>query len=135
MCKWDVSVFPLHNRSASGWKLVAFLFSIFLNDLEYFLENHVPGFKCEFSDNDLVTYFKLFVLFYAGDTVMFSETPDDLQRTLNAFSNYCTYWKLTVNVSKTKVMIISRGRQNANINFHYENMPIQINRKFHRQNV
>ena len=62
-----------------GEHLSPFLFSIFFNDLEnYFLENHVPGVKCEFADNDLVTYFKLFVLLYADDTVIFSETPDDL---------------------------------------------------------
>ena len=57
---------------------------------------------------------------------MFSETPDDLQRTLNAFSDYCTHWKLTVNVSKTKVMIISRGRQNAIINFYLNNTKLEI---------
>ena len=73
-----------------------------------------------------VTYFKLSVLLYADDTVIFSETPEDLQRTLNAFSDYCTQWKLTVNVSKTKVMVISRGRQNANINFYLNNTKLEI---------
>ena len=124
MCKWDVSVFPQHSRSASGWKHVAFLFSIFLNALEnYFLENHVPGVKCKFADNDLITYFKFFVLLYADDTVMLSEIPDDLQRTRNAFSDYCAHWKFTVYMflkkkkkKKKKVMIISRGGQNASIN-------------------
>ena len=110
-----------------GGNLPPFLFSIFLNDHEnYFLENHVPRVKCEFADNDLVTYFKLFVLLYADDAVIFSETHDDLQRTLNAFSDYSTHWKLTANVSKTKVMIISRGRQNANINFYLNNTKLVI---------
>ena len=46
-----------------GENLSPFLFSIFLNDFEnYFRGNHVPGVKCEFADNDLVTYFKLFFI-------------------------------------------------------------------------
>ena len=62
-----------------GKKLSPLFILIFLNDLEnYFLKNHVPGVKCEIVDNDIVPYFKFFLLLYADDTVIVSETPDDL---------------------------------------------------------
>ena len=61
---------------------------------------------------------------------MFSETLDDLQRPLNTFSDNCTHWKFTVNVSKIKVMIISRGRQNANVNFYLNNTKLEIVKEY-----
>lgn len=44
-------------------------------------------------------YFKLF---NADDTVILSETADDLQRDLNEFHLYGEQWKLKVNINKTK---------------------------------
>ena len=34
-------------------------------------------------------YFELLVLLYADDTVILSETTDDLQKALNEFECYC----------------------------------------------
>jgi hypothetical protein len=39
-------------------------------------------------------------LLYADDTVLMSESPEELQRELNKFHEYCTTWKLKVNVEK-----------------------------------
>ena len=101
MCNGTSAFFPCIKGVRQCENLSSFLFSIFLNDLEnYFLENHDPELSAN-SSTMIVIYFKLFVILFADDTVMFCETLDDLQRTLNAFSNYCTHWKLTVNVSKT----------------------------------
>lgn len=54
-------------------------------------------------------YMKLFILLYADDTVIFSDNQDDLQNALNSFKSYCDTWKLTVDASKTEVIIISKG--------------------------
>lgn len=51
----------------------------------------------------------LFILFYADDTVILSETPSDLQHALNEFFVYCETWKLHVNVKRTKIVIFSKG--------------------------
>jgi hypothetical protein len=39
-------------------------------------------------------------LLYADDTVLMSESPEELQRELNRFHEYYTTWKLKVNVEK-----------------------------------
>ena len=39
-----------------------------------------------------------------------AENPTDLQTAINALKSYCLLWNLTVNTSKTKVMIFSRGK-------------------------
>ena len=39
-----------------------------------------------------------------------AETPEQLQKALNAVSDYCSLWNLTVNTSKTKIIIFSRGK-------------------------
>ena len=46
---------------------------------------------------------RIFLLLYADDTTLFSETFDGMQEMLNVFSNYCKQWKLEVNARKTKV--------------------------------
>ena len=74
---------------------------------------------------------KLFLLIYADDIVIVSETHSDLQQGLNILSDYCQRWKLTVNVDKTKVMIFRKGvRVPDNISFNYRNREIEIVKKF-----
>ena len=60
-------------------------------------------------ENNFDIYLKLFILLYAEDTVLMAESPEELQMLLDAFDDYCTIWKLKVNVDKTKIMIFSRG--------------------------
>ena len=59
-------------------------------------------------------YLKIFVLLYADDTVILSESSDDLQIALNMYAAYCKEWKLEINNDKTKVMVFTKER---NINY------------------
>ena len=52
----------------------------------------------------------MFVLLYADDTVILAENDHDLQMALDSVHEYCTKYELTVNISKTKIMIFSRGK-------------------------
>lgn len=61
--------------------------------------------------------------------VTFSENPDDLQKSLNFFSEYCDLWKLHVNIEKTKVLIFSKGRVSKRI-FLYRDVPLEIVNEF-----
>ena len=61
--------------------------------------------------NDDVEYFvRMFTLLYADDTVILAESADQLQKALDAAHNYCEIWGLSVNTSKTKVMVLTEER-------------------------
>ena len=62
------------------------------------------------NDTDVDTLYKMFILLYADETVIFGETPTQLQSATDAMHDYCYRWDLTINVSKTKVIIFSRGK-------------------------
>ena len=103
------------------------MFSIFLNDLESYLQSKdVSGLTTlsEEIENQLNVYLKLFVILYADDTVIISETKEDLQKQLDVFSEYCKFWQLKVNVEK--ILVFSRGRLPNNLTFTFNEMEIGI---------
>ena len=67
------------------------LFSLFLNDIEMQLADR---------GNEGLTIEQLYIylLLFADDAVIFSETPEGLQKSLDNFEIYCKKWYLTVNV-------------------------------------
>ena len=96
-----------------GENLSPVLFAIYLNDLqEYMAERseglprlgrEARGLGLEREDESLML--KMFMLLYADD--IFSE---GLQQALDALFDYCDKWSLRVNVDKTKVVVLSRGK-------------------------
>ena len=107
-----------------GECLSPFLFSIYVNDLEETLRaNGHRGIN--------VGLLKVFLLIYADDIILISETSDDLKKGLDILEQYCERWKLTVNVDKTKVMIFKRGGRLArNTSFTYNGRELEIVKKF-----
>ena len=107
-----------------GESLSPFLFSIYLNDIEEtFLLKGIEGI-------DLGTC-KICLLLYADDIILFSKNAEGLQESLNVLAEYCDRWKLTVNSTKTKVMIFRKGgRINQNLRFLYKNNVLEIVTKF-----
>ena len=107
-----------------GECLSPFLFSMYLNDLEE--ELSVKGVK-----GVVIGMFKLFLLLYADDIVLFGETDADLQNALNILEDYCSRWKLTVNTQKTKIMVFRKGgRLSSNLKFTYQDKTIEVINKF-----
>ena len=47
------------------------------------------------------------ILVYADDIVLISNTPEGLQRHLNALRVYCTGKGLSINMDKTKAMVFN----------------------------
>lgn len=81
-----------------GESLSPFLFAMYLNDIEeYLLTNNYDGISLD--------TLKLFIMLYADDIVLFSESETGLQKGLDLLKQYCDRWKLTVNTQKTKVMV------------------------------
>ena len=107
-----------------GECLSPFLFSMFLNDIEdMFIKNGTNGID--------VDMFKIFLILYADDIVIFANNGEELQNNLDMLYDYCNRWRLSVNASKTKIMIFRKGgRLPANINFRYGTCLLEIVQKF-----
>ena len=121
--------FPCLTGVRQGENLSPFLFSIFLNDIEDFFKvllgsplNLIKE-KCQ---SKLHIFIEMFVLLYADDTVIFSETPEGMQNALNIFDDYCKTWHLCINVSKTKVVIFSKRKNKSNIEFMLQGVRLEI---------
>jgi hypothetical protein len=74
--------FDCANGVRQGENLFSFLFSLFLNDIDTFLENkNITGLQTisDEIENNLDIYLKLFILLYADDTALLAETANDLQ--------------------------------------------------------
>ena len=107
-----------------GECLSPFLFSMYLNDLEnIFLTKGLDGID--------VNTFKMFLILYADDIVIFANNKEELQSSLNLLHEYCSRWKLIVNVDKTKKMCFRKGgRLSKNIKFLYNDRTVEIVDKF-----
>ena len=108
-----------------GENLSPLLFSLYLNDLQEFLQEAHMGLKeirdlaTHTFDNNLCALLKLYILLYADDTVLLAESPKDLQNSINLMEEYCHLWKLKINVSKSKVTVFSRGRIRKRPEFYF----------------
>ena len=103
-----------------GECLSPFLFSMYLNDIEeIFYLNGVEGID--------IGCIKLFLLLYADDMTIFSETEAGLQQGLNVLETYCNRWKLTVNKDKTKVIVFRKGGiLRRDLKFYYQGQELEI---------
>ena len=71
-------------------------------------------------------------LLWADDLVLLALTPRSLQKMLNTLQSYCTEWGLSVNISKTAVMVFNRSGRllNESKNFFYGEIPISPAREY-----
>ena len=77
------------------------LFSLFINDLELFLDNSQIG--------TTIQGLCMKLLMFADDAAIFSETREGLQAGLDNLHSFCSKWGLIVNVNKTKVVVFRKG--------------------------
>jgi len=66
------------------------------------------------------------VLLYADDTILLAESESDLQNSLNVFEDYCSLWKLKVNVEKTKILIFKKRKRDYDYKFNIYGANIEI---------
>jgi hypothetical protein len=123
--------FPCMNGVRQGENLSPLLFAIYLNDLEnYLCSENVKGIECKISHKEFGMYFKLFIILYADDTVLLSETSENLQENLNIFDKYCKEWKLQVNTQKTKVLIFGSRSKKYNNYFKFNETILETTNEY-----
>ena len=100
-----------------GENLSPLLFAIYLNDFEYSISRKYKGLSFAsseinriLSDEDVELFVRMYVLLYADDTVVMAESAEQLQAALDGVAEYCDLWDLKVNISKTEIIIFSRGK-------------------------
>lgn len=77
------------------------------------------------SNNDellTINQIQIFLLLFADDTLLLSETKEGLQNLLDSLHRYCMKWNVTVNTEKTKVMVFKNGTRVEKVDFYYNNI-------------
>ena len=104
--------------SFKGVNLSPFLFALYINYLEEYLQRHDVDHLHFCDDYNAANYLKLLLMMYADDTVIMSDTEQGLKSAIKALESYCRKWDLTVNTSKTEVVIFSKKKvKKDNFNF------------------
>ena len=104
-----------------GCILSPLLFSLYINDLSELIGGGVSlGDMC------------INALLYADDIVLIAERPRQLQLMINRLSVYCSERQLTVNMSKSQIMIMKRGGgvRRSDEFWTYNNIPIEITNSY-----
>ena len=115
-------------RSNKGVKqgdtLSTTLFNLYINDLPDIFN---------FEDNNPIKIGNTNVscLKYADDLIIMSTSPHSLQKCMKNLEEYCTKWKLEVNLKKTKVMIFNKqGSLIKKHKFFYNGQIIQNTKEY-----
>ena len=80
----------------------------------------------EKSLSELNIFIKLFVILYADDTVILAESVEGMQNALDIFQTYCEFWKLEINIAKTKMTIFSKRKMKQNFDFKLQGKNIEV---------
>ena len=107
-----------------GEVLSPILFSLYVNDFEVeFIKNGCTPTELQ--------NLHLFILLYADDMVLFSETVAGLQNMLDVLYDYTKQWNLEVNIQKTKIVIFRNGGQiKQNETWLYDGCQIEVLNQF-----
>ena len=92
-----------------GENLSPLLFSIYLHDLKSFISQKcnrlkdIDNLQKEHLHEEIVTFFKLYILLYADDTVILAENPKTYKHHWMKWKKICDTFGLHINVIETKI--------------------------------
>ena len=122
--------FHSHCGVRQGENLSPILFSLFLNDLDDYLQNsNCFGINLNMPESNIESYLTLLTLLYADDMVVFGTDPESFQENINIFYEYSRLWNLNVNLNKRKILIFGM-RNTRNCEFKLGDHNIDICEEF-----
>jgi hypothetical protein len=116
--------FPHGSGVTHGCSLSPTLFNIYINELARALEQSVaPSLTLLESEVKGST---------ADDLVLLSPTNEGLQQHLHLLHRFCQTWALTVNLSKTKIMVFQKlsSRQDHKYKFHLDTVALEHTKNY-----
>ena len=117
--KGDTRFFKSSCGVLQGESTSPILFSLYINDLE----NNISEDWCGTKLKDVI----IKLLMFADDTAIISETREGLQNAINELDKYCLKWDITVNVTKTKIVVFRKpGRLAKGDKWTYRGNEIEI---------
>ena len=96
--------FPSKIGLKQGCNLSPILFNIFINDFVTTLNEYQ-------SDAPSLGNIKINCLLYADDLILFSESAEGLQASLDQLHTFTKKWNLSINPRKTKCMIVEKSKR------------------------
>ena len=66
-------------------------------------------YKSNINSGITIEQLSIYILLFADDAVILSETAECLQPSLDKLQSYYLKWKLTVNILKTKIAVFHKG--------------------------
>ena len=108
-----------------GCSLSPTLFNIYINELARALEKSAaPGLPLLESE--------VKCLLFADDLVLLSPTKEGLQQHLDLMHRFCQTWALTVNLSKTKIMVFQKrsSHQDHKYKFHLDTVALEHTKNY-----
>ena len=106
--------FMIKSGVRQGDVLSPLLFNIYINDIINTF-NTIDSSPPKLIDKDIGC------LLYADDLAIISTSSTGLQNSLNKLDNYCSEWKLNVNMSKTKTMCLKTSSKEEDFNIQFKN--------------
>ena len=83
-------------------------------------------FKDCHQDSDVDNYKKILLLLYADDTIILAESAQKLQKAIDGMYQYCQHSKLEINMTKTKIIVFSRGKIRNLPNITFGVIPLEV---------
>ncbi len=114
--------FPIQKGIKQGDTLSPFLFNLYVNDINYIFTK-----RC---DSPQLDNHEVRCLMYADDLLILSESQQGLQCAISKLKDYCTAWKLKLNVKKTKVIIFGCRKYVGQSSFMFGEEELQIVDKY-----
>ena len=105
-----------------GCNLSPILFSMFINELYSLLHDQgTRGIQL------FPSITEIFLLMFADDIALVSDTVVGLQKQLNILCQFCQTYKISVNITKSKILVFKRGgRLAASEKWYYDNSLIEV---------